>query len=355
MANSYQNSQTKLYMKRIHDILQELPEFCGDYFRSMANKNLSVLTRYSYAIDLRGFFQFLVEELPSAFPTSSVREFTIQDLQRVRAEHIEMYLDYVTVYERDEKERMNRDRARARKLSALRAFFKYYFKWEQLEANVAALVETPKINDRAIVRLEPNEVANLLDRVENGESLTEHQKKYHASTRLRDIAILTLFLGTGIRISELVGIDFTDIDFENRTFLVFRKGGKEEILSFGEEVYAALYDYAQQRVEMTPMEGHDSAFFLSMQNRRITVRAVENLVKKYAATSVPLKHITPHKLRSTYGTMLYQQSRDIYLVADVLGHKDVNTTRKHYAAQAEDNRRMAARMIHLRDEPEDQA
>jgi len=351
MANQYQNEQTKRYLQKINDLLKELPPFCGEYFRSMANKNLSVLTRYSYAIDLRGFFVFLIEQIPM-FACPAPSAFTMDDLRKVRAEHIEMFLDYVTIYERDEKERMNRDRARARKLSALRAFFKYYFKWEQLDANVAALVETPKLNEHAIIRLEPNEVADLLDRVESGENLSDRQKKYHAATRVRDIAILTLFLGTGIRISELVGIDCTDIDFENNTFLVFRKGGKEDILAFGDEVKTALYDYSLQRAEMIPLEGHDSAFFLSMQNRRITVRAVENLVKKYASASVPLKKITPHKLRSTYGTMLYRESQDIYLVADVLGHKDVNTTRKHYAAQAQDNRRTAAKMIHLREEEE---
>lgn len=86
-----------------------------------------------------------------------------------------------------------------------------------------------------------------------------------------------------------------------------------------------------------------------MQNRRISVRAVENLVKKYASTVTKLKKITPHKLRSTYGTALYQETGDIYLVADVLGHKDVNTTRKHYAAQEDQRRRMAAKAVQLRE------
>ena len=86
-----------------------------------------------------------------------------------------------------------------------------------------------------------------------------------------------------------------------------------------------------------------------MQNRRITVRAVENLVKKYASNVTSLKKITPHKLRSTYGTALYQETGDIYLVADVLGHKDVNTTRKHYAAIEDSNRRKAAKAVQLRE------
>ena len=102
---------------------------------------------------------------------------------------------------------------------------------------------------------------------------------------------------------------------------------------------------------MAALPGSENALFLSMQRKRITARAVENLVKKYARIASPLKKITPHKLRSTYGTMLYQESGDIYLVADVLGHKDVNTTRKHYAAIQEERRRQATKYIKLREDP----
>lgn len=219
-----------------------------------------------------------------------------------------------------------------------------------ISSNVASLVETPKFHEQAILRLEPNEVANLLDRAESGDGLTARQRRFHEATRIRDVAILTLFLGTGIRISELVGIDLDDINFEDSTFLVTRKGGKQSILAFGEEVWEALHAYWEQRNDIVAQEGHEQAFFLSLQRRRITARAVENLVKKYAAVTTPLKKITPHKLRSTYGTMLYHETRDIYLVADVLGHKDVNTTRKHYAAQSEEHARIAAKRIRLRED-----
>jgi integrase/recombinase XerC len=109
-------------------------------------------------------------------------------------------------------------------------------------------------------------------------------------------------------------------------------------------------DYYRWRESQTPLEGNEHALFLSMQMRRISARAVENLVKKYAKIAAPLKKITPHKLRSTYGTMLYHETEDIYLVADVLGHKDVNTTRKHYAAASEEHKRIAAKKIRLRDD-----
>ena len=121
---------------------------------------------------------------------------------------------------------------------------------------------------------------------------------------------------------------------------------------FGDEVEEALKHYLEQRKHVVPQSGHENALFLSMQNRRISVRAVENLVKKYASNVTTLKKITPHKLRSTYGTTLYQETGDIYLVADVLGHKDVNTTRKHYAAIEDERRRKAARVVKLRENKE---
>ena len=104
---------------------------------------------------------------------------------------------------------------------------------------------------------------------------------------------------------------------------------------------------------MIPVEGHENAFFLSLQMKRMSVRSVEKLVKKYAVLVTPLKKITPHKLRSTYGTTLYQETGDIYLVADVLGHSDVNTTRKHYAAMEDSRRRTARNAVQLRTQPGD--
>ena len=102
---------------------------------------------------------------------------------------------------------------------------------------------------------------------------------------------------------------------------------------------------------MTPAPGSEDALFLSLQNKRLNVRSIENLVKKYARIITPLKKITPHKLRSTYGTNLYRETGDIYLVADVLGHNDVNTTKKHYAAIQEDRRRSARNIVKLRENP----
>ena len=187
--------------------------------------------------------------------------------------------------------------------------------------------------------------------MEDGTKLTKKELEYHKKTKVRDVALLTLLLGTGIRVSECVGLDISDINFDVNGIKIRRKGGYEAVIYFGQEVETALLDYLEERKRIIPADGHENALFLSLQNRRIAVRSVENLVKKYASRVTTLKKITPHKLRSTYGTSLYQETGDIYLVADVLGHKDVNTTRKHYAAQEDARRRQAANAVHLREKP----
>lgn len=348
MSENYAGSEFKKYTTMLRELLQELPPFCQEFFRGIQNETM-VRTRYAYAFDLRVFFRFLV--LQPEFSDKAVSSLTLADLDKVTTSTVEDFLSYISYYtDEDNNEFINGERAKARKLSTLRAFYKYFCRKEKLVTNAPSLVNQPAIHDKAIVRLEPNEVASLLDTVQSGEGLTEKQKQFHKRTQARDLAILTLFLGTGIRISELVGINMDDINFSENEFSIIRKGGNQDILVFGDEARAALLNYMLEREQMTAAEGHEEAMFLSLQNKRLTVRAVENLVKKYASIVTPQKRISPHKLRSTYGTNLYRETGDIYLVADVLGHKDVNTTRKHYAAVSEDRRRLAAKVVRLRED-----
>ncbi len=347
----YQTQKKLDYTARFRNVLSELPDFCVLYFRAV-EPTTSILTRYGYAIDLRSFFKFLTSGQIDAFAGKSVRDLKLSDLQLLRSFDIESYLEYISMYRQADSAKIveNNERAKARKLSAIRALFKFLYKKSLIDTNCAALVDTPKLHEKAIIRLDANEVADLLDTTEQGTGMTKNQRYFHDATKVRDVAILSLFLGTGIRISELVGLDINDIDFTKNQFVVTRKGGNQETLAFGPEVQTALLAYLDEREDIIPLSGSETAFFLSLQRKRITPRAVENLVKKYAKLTTPLKKITPHKLRSTYGTMLYQESGDIYLVADVLGHKDVNTTRKHYAAMTEDKSRQAAKYIKLREE-----
>lgn len=350
MANTdnYHDVQNKQNIIKLRAVLDTLPPFCGEFFRGIADTT-STRTRLAYAYDIRVFFEFLHENNPVC-AKMEVKDIPISVLNQVTRQDIEEYLSYISYYEKDGREITNTERGKARKLSCLRSFYNYYFQNERIEKNTAELVPVPKLHEKAIIRLDPNEVAILLEQVEAGSKLTQKELAYHEKTKIRDVALLTLLLGTGIRVSECVGLDIQDVDFENGGIKIRRKGGYEAIVYFGEEVENALLDYMEQRKHVIPSSGHENALFLSLQNRRITVRAVENLVKKYASRVTSLKKITPHKLRSTYGTNLYQETGDIYLVADVLGHKDVNTTRKHYATMQEDRRRMAAKVVRLRED-----
>ena len=347
---NYHDEQDKKNILKMREIVKELPGFCRAFFRGI-EETTSSRTRLAYAYDLRIFFEFLHEN-NSVCSKMEITDFPLSILDRISREDIEEYVEYVSLYEKEGKEISNKERGKSRKLASLRSFYNFYYTNELIEKNPAVLVPLPKQHQKEIIRLEPNEVATLLDMVEDGEKLTKAQAKYHEKTKVRDVALLTLLLGTGIRVSECVGLDITDLNFETNGMKIRRKGGYETVLYFGDEVEEALRHYLEQRKHVVPQSGHENALFLSMQNRRISVRAVENLVKKYASNVTTLKKITPHKLRSTYGTTLYQETGDIYLVADVLGHKDVNTTRKHYAAIEDERRRKAARVVKLRENKE---
>jgi len=346
-SKNYHDEQNNINTMRMREVLSTLPSFCKQFFRGI-QEYTSSRTRLAYAYDMRVFFEFMHGH-NSVCSKMEIEEFPITLLDQISREDIEEYLDYITFYVKDGKEYTNNERGKKRKLSALKSFYNYYFCAELIKSNPAALVPLPKLHEKEIIRLDVDEVAMLLDQVEEGTKLTKSQLKYHGKTKIRDVALLTLLLGTGIRVSECVGLDINDVDFKNNGIKIRRKGGYETVIYFGEEVAEALHDYLEKRHHTIPLEGHENALFLSIQNRRITVRAVENLVKKYASTVTNLKKITPHKLRSTYGTTLYRETGDIYLVADVLGHKDVNTTRKHYAALEDGRRRMAAKAVKLRE------
>ncbi len=332
-------------------LLAELPGFCREYFMSLNDLTTSK-TRLNYAYDLRLFFKYITEEL-DLFNGKKATQLLVSDLEKITTTDIKMFMDFLTYYVKEDKNGgeeavTNGERGKSRKLAAVRKLFEYFYTEELIKANPAQLVKTPKQHEKPIIYLEPDEVVKLLDEVERGDKLTPRQQKYHSFTKARDLALITLLLGTGMRVSECVGIDLNHIDFNLGGIKIRRKGGAEVVIYFGDEVEKALQDYLIARESMNPLSGHENALFLSMQNKRISVRSVENLVKKYSKLVTNVKNISPHKLRSTFGTNFYAQTEDIYLVADVLGHKDVNTTRRHYANQADANRRRA-REVKLRD------
>ncbi len=350
--NDYNEHKMIAITIKQRELLKSLPPFVAKYFRGIENITAPT-TRLAYANDLKTFFKYLLS-YEEDFKCIEMQNFTIYHLNIVNIDHLESYIDFIAYYSSFSKSKngtsknlVNKERGKSRKIASIRTLFKYHFKRQLIDSNPADLLLLPKIHNKAIVRLEPHEVSILLDEVENGNHLTPSQKKYHHITKKRDMALISLLLGTGMRVSECVGIDIRHINFDNNSVLITRKGGDEVTLYFGNEVRNALVDYLNSRTD------HDSnnhlPLFLSIQKKRINIRTVQNLVKKYSSAVISTKNISPHKLRSTFGTNLYNQSGDIYLVADALGHTDVNTTKKHYANIEEEKRKSAPTFITLRE------
>ncbi|MDE5747884.1 MAG: tyrosine-type recombinase/integrase, partial [Acetatifactor sp.] len=197
---------------KMRAVLEELPPFCKEFFRGI-EQYTSARTRLAYAYDLRMFFEFLHEK-NSACAKLNISEIPLEYLDMLHRQDIEEYLEYMSLYQKDGKNVINEERGKSRKLASLRSFYNYFFENEKIEKNPAALVPLPKQHEKEIIRLEPNEVAILLDQVEDGTKLTKKELEYHKKTKLRDVALITLLLGTGIRVSECVGLDIKDVDFE---------------------------------------------------------------------------------------------------------------------------------------------
>lgn len=347
--SNYHEKQDELNTKHLRELMAEMPPLASQFFRGIETTTAS-RTRIAYAYDLRIFFGFLTEKLPQ-FQSKTLKEITLSDIDALSVDDLEQYVEYLNYYETGGKpSHSNKEKGKSRKIASLRTFYNYFYKKQKIKNNPALLIDMPKIHEHHITRLEVDEVAKLLDEVESGDKLTKNQQHWHQHTKERDLAMLTLLLGTGIRVSECVGLNRSDLDFSVNGMKILRKGGAEVVLYFGEEVKEALLVYLEKRNKILACSGHEDALFLSMQNKRISVRSVQNMVKKYSSVVTKLKNISPHKLRSTYGTNLYRETGDIYLVADVLGHKDVNTTKKHYAELEDERRRMAAKVVKLRKE-----
>lgn len=356
--SNYFDDREILYTEKTRQICEDLPPYVMEFLVGIQMRT-TPLTRYAYAGDLKIFLEFLFNNrFKGKYQT--LKEITLEDIEQLTAFDIELFLEYLSLYKINGRKIKCGERAKERKLSAIRSFYKFFYKHDLLSTNVTQKVDTPKIHDKPIVFLDKHEISKLIEEAKDGDSLSSREKTYHNYTKCRDVALLSLLLGTGMRISECVGINEKDLDLKNNAVSITRKGGNKTILYFSEDVASALIDYLNwkedqitQQTDFAKNIKDTDALFLSLQGRRINVRTAENLVKKYASYAAPLKKISPHKLRSTFGTTLYRKTKDIYVVADILGHRDVNTTKKHYAAISEDIRKSSANLIKFDENDDD--
>lgn len=324
------------------ELEKDMPSFMRGFFVYLKG-NVLPSTRLAYLHDIKFFLQYLINEtgLTVAEEPSKIKLEEFQDIQAV---DVNMFIDYCRRYQVETEKNIymfeNTNKTLARKKSSVSVLFKYLYRDGLLEKNITDgfdPIRVPKPGEKEIKALQDDEVMIMLDAVTSGNGLTDKERSYWEKTKLRDKAILILFLTYGLRLSELQQLNITSFNFGRGEFKIYRKRGKESIMPLNKSATSVLKDYIYNERpsdDKIPDE-HKDALFLSLQLKRMTERQIRELVKKY--TSIALKTTrragySPHKLRATAATSLIGRGNSIFDVAALLDHEQVTTTQL-YARQ----------------------
>lgn len=332
------------YKAKIRNLLTELPDYMSTYIEGR-RESLAVKTRYAYLMDLKFFLEYEKKYNP-LYKDTELKDIPIDLFENLTPQDIIEFFINIEDYEVNGKIRTNGKVSKQRKLATLRAFYKFCNVNGLIKSNPTMAIENIKVETEDIVAMETDEVQDFLSVVRNGTGMKGKRLAIQKKNADRDLTIYTLLLGTGIRISEMVGINADEVDLVHKQFRVTRKGGKNEIIHFGEDVKVCLENYlANVRPKYITPDSEQRALFLSLKGQRLSVRRVEKMTKTYAEIALPAKHITPHKMRSTFGTFLYNETEDPGLVAKMLGHNSVDTTLKRYAKLDKKRKEKAAEIV----------
>ena len=317
-------------------IEDQLPKFMRGYFAYLRG-NVLPMTRLSYLRDVRFYCQYLIDYtgLTSA---DTPKDITIDDFKRIKASDVNKFIDFCRQYEVEKDNEIivyeNSNKTLARKKSSLSVLFKQLYRDELLDKNITDgfdPIRVQKASEREIKALQDDEVMIMLDAVSTGTHLTPKEHQYWEKTKLRDKAILILFLTYGLRLFELQQLNVSSFNFSRGEFKIYRKRAKEAVMPLNESVTEVVQDYIEN--ERMPdekiREGHEDALFLSLQGRRLTERQIRDLVKKYTSIGLATSRksgYSPHKLRATAATSLIGRGNSIYDVQALLDHEQVTTT-----------------------------
>lgn len=333
MAKSYRKETENKYNNKIDDELSNLPEFVNDYNEHI-KLSVEASSRFVYITDIRQFFEYVSENMEI-----DIKSITPDILENLSVNYLSRYLSYNQKYEKNGSINTNENITIKRKLTAIRNLYAYLYNMDIIQINPTLKLETPKIKQKNISRLDDEETRQFLEIVEHGYGLTGKRLQYHLKYGKRDYTILALMLGTGIRVSECVGLNIQDVNLKNHSIKIIRKGNKEDIVYYSDKLTEILREYIFiYRKPIIPIEGHEDALFYSTQRKRMGVRSIELMIEKYALESGVAKHVTPHLLRRSFGSKLYNETGDLYLVSSTLGHSSVETTKRHYAAISEQHK-----------------
>ena len=317
-------------------IQKELPSFMRPYFAYLKG-NVLPMTRLAYLHDVRFFMNYLINETDLTRATET-KNITSDEMNNIVAADINLFIDYCRKYMVDDGETVtvfeNNNKSLARKKSSVSVLFKQLYRDGVIENNITDgfdPIRGAKPGEREIKALQDDEVMIMLDAVTNGTGLTDHERTYWERTKLRDKAILVMFVTYGLRLSELQQLNLSSFNFSRGEFKIYRKRGKESIMPLNRSVEMVLNDYINNERNTVIPEEHaaEDALFLSLQGKRITERAIRELVKKYTSIALNTSRragYSPHKLRATAATSLIGRGNSIYDVAALLDHEQVTTT-----------------------------
>lgn len=302
--------------------MREIPEVLkGFKSYKLTIQNRSLKTVEEYLLDLDLFFRYVIAKrhaLPlegEEFESISIENIDLDFVKTVTTDEIYEFFNYTVEY------RHNKAKSRARKLSAIKSFFKYLSNRKYISDNPAINIESPSIGNKSLPKyLSVDESLSLLQAIEGD---------LESKTRTRDYAIVTLFLNCGMRLSELVGISLNDIDRDLRSLRVIGKGSKERVVYLNDACKDALQAYLKVRATDNQIQIKDkNALFLSSRHQRISNKTVQYVVYKYLRLAgLEYKHFSTHKLRHTAATLMYQSGKvDVRVLKDILGHEQLNTT-----------------------------
>ena len=334
MSQEYRNTLDKQNNERINDLLNDMPDFVEDYYDHLVARGRSTNTIKSYLYEVNVFLRFMAANLKK----ENIKSILVTDLDLIKLPQIEKYIA------RSEAGAPLKNTAKRRRLSVIKSIYKYYFAIEAISTNPVIQLEGARLEDKEVIKLNENQVNALINCIANQNGVGEHSRAYSEKLIYRDLAIVMVLLGTGMRVSELVGLNVNDFDLttpDEPCFHIIRKGSDEDVVYFVPAVKTAVSDYIAYTRPILADTADENALFLSTQHKRMGVSSVDKMVKKYCIAAGLPTNISPHKLRATFATTVYKQTKDIYAVKDALHHKSIDTS-KHYIGDKEERKHSAA-------------
>lgn len=325
--------KAKTNIEMLMNLSDTLPEFCNGYLLETGPER-AISSRIAYARELNWFFSYVIDKNLLNSSYQDMKQISLTDLKNITPSMISRYLSNYL-------DSGHSRRTTARKRAALSSFFKYMTVNRYLEFNpVDAATEVKIYQSDQVIHLTFEEQNYLLQAIESGCTLDENKKPYHHRYVLRDLAITLLFLDTGMRISELHGLNILDIDLASCSAIVTRKGGDIQVLYYSDQTADAIQDYLDYRSNVVQLQQHDP-LFVTEQGKRLSVRAIQQMIDKYTIATFPdKKHLSPHKMRSSFAMGFYKETKDILALQRKLGHKSLVATNIYAKATDEQMEKM---------------